>query len=118
MDDEIEILEEIKVRKVEKNPNYKESKTRITFLEKCRFCNLSFDSYCSTTSKKKLYKHCALKHYRSYLESVVRCYFKVHWNCLICFDELNSAKQALLHVAISHGIGTVLVIKNNFQKAH
>ena len=118
MDDEIEILEEIEVTKVDKNPIYKESKTRITFVEKCRFCNLSFDSYCSTTSKKKLYQHCALKHYRSYLESVVRCYFKVHWNCLVCFEELNSAKQALLHVAISHGIGTVLVIRNNFQKAH
>ena len=120
MDDEIEILDEIEVTKVVKNPvykpkpkepkrAYKEPKSKpISLLQKCRFCELSFDN------KKTLLEHYAFKHYKNYLEKEMKSYFKVHWDCLVCFDELNSYFGALLHVAISHCIGTVLVIRNNF----
>ena len=114
MDDEIEILDELEVIKVVKNPIYnpfrhKEPKSKqLSQLQKCRFCKLSFDN------KKMLFEHCALKHYRNYLEQELGRYFKVHWDCTICYDELNSATGALLHIAISHCLGTVLVIRNNF----
>jgi hypothetical protein len=118
MDDEIEILDELEVIKVIKNPIYKpkrvhkEPKSKpISQLQKCRFCELSFDN------KKMLYKHCAIQHYRNYLEKEVKRYFKVYWKCWVCFDELNGYLPALLHVAISHCKGTVLVIRKNFQKA-
>ena len=109
MDDEIEILDELEVIKVVKNPVYKELKSKqISLIQKCRFCKLSFDN------KKMLLEHCAFKHYKKYLEKEMRSYFKIPWDCSVCFDELNSGKEALLHVAISHKLGMVLVIRNNF----
>ena len=93
MDEEIEILKEIEILdEIE--------------VVRCLFCNLSF------LSEKTLYIHCALKHYRNYLESEVKCYFKVHWNCSSCFAIFGSEKQAIVHLAISHQLGTVLVIRN------
>ena len=120
IDDEIEILDELEVIKVVKNPIYKpkrvhkEPKTKskpISQLQTCRFCKFSYDD------KKMLYKHCAIEHYRNYLEKERKKYIKVYWKCCVCYDELNGHLPALLHVAISHCIGTVLVIRKNFQKA-
>ena len=102
MDDDIEILDEIEV--VRKEIHWK----RISLLEGCPFCNLSF------LSERTLYIHCALKHYRNYMELEVKCYFEVHWNCSSCFAILSSEKQAIVHLAISHRLGMVLVIRNCF----
>merc|ERR1712051_1068234 len=111
MDDEIEILDEIEVTKVVKNPAYKpkpkappkrvykQAKSKpISLLQKCRFCKLSFDN------KKTYYEHCAFKHYRNYLEKEMKRYFKVHWDCTVCYEELNSAKGALMHIAITRSL--------------
>ena len=124
MDDEIEILDEIEVTKVVKNPVYKskpkppkrvykEPKSKpISLLQKCRFCKHSFDN------RKTLLEHCAYKHYKNYLEKEMRTYFKVHWDCTVCYDELNNAREALMHIAISHCLGMVLVYMKQFSKGY
>ena len=125
MDDEIEILDEIEVTKVVKNPVYKQPKPKppkrvhkqpkskpITLLQKCRFCQHSFDN------RKTYYEHCAFKHYRNYLENEMKRYFKVHWDCTVCYEELNSAKGALLHIAITHRLGMVLVYMKKKSKGY
>ena len=125
MDDEIEILDELAVIKVIKNPifNYKEFKrmleepkskpiTATKLLQKCRFCEHSFDN------RKTYYEHCAFKHYRNYLENEMKRYFKVHWDCRVCCDELNSVKEALLHIAITHRLGMVLVYMKKNSKGY
>ena len=124
MDDEIEILDEIEVTKVVKNPVYKpkpkepkrvykEPKSKpISLLQKCRFCKHSFDN------KKTLLEHCAYKHYKNYLEKEMSGYFKVHWDCTVCYDELNNAREALMHIAISHRLGMVLVYMKQLSKGY
>ena len=115
MDDEIEILDVLEVIKVVKNPVYlhKEPKSKpISLLQKCRFCQHSFDN------RKTYYEHCAFKHYRNYLENEMKRYFKVHWDCTVCCDELNSVQEALLHIAITHRLGMVLVYMKQFSKGY
>ena len=112
MDDEIEILDELEVIKVVKNPIYKPKSKPISLLQKCRFCKLSFDN------NKTLLVHCAFKHYKNYLEEEMKRFFKIPWDCSVCFDELNSGKEALLHVAISHKLGVFLVYMKQFPKGY
>ena len=123
MDDEIEILDELEVTKVIKNPIYKpwwmhkehNSKPKNTYTyipisqpQKCRFCTRSFND------EKKFLVHYAFIHYKNYLEEEMKRFFDVPWDCSVCFDELGGRNQALLHVAISHQLGMLLVIRNNF----